>query len=233
MIDERFENRSAAGKELAARLEHYRDQDPIVLALPRGGVEVGYEVALALGAPLDVFIARKLGAPHQPELGIGAVAQGGVLVLDTEAVRVLGITDAELERITERETEELERRVHQFRGDRPPPIIKGRTVILVDDGLATGVTAYAAIRAIEEQEPARLVLAVPVCAASTATAFRARVGELICVKTPPDLGAVGLWYRNFEQTTEEEVVRLLADAHPRTGQEPSGVESRIVPDAQE
>jgi len=225
MFDERFENRRAAGRELAARLAHYKDEHPIVLALPRGGVEVGYEVAVALGAPLDVFVSRKLGAPHQPELGIGAVAQGGVLVLDTEAVKILGITDAEIERITEVETRELERRVLQFRGDRPPPNLKGRTVILVDDGLATGVTAYAALQAIQAQEPAWLVLAVPVCASSTASAFRARVSELVYVKTPPDLGAVGLWYRDFEQTTDEEVVKLLADAQLRTGQEPARVES--------
>jgi predicted phosphoribosyltransferase len=229
MIDERFENRRAAGMDLAARLGHYHDKRPIVLALPRGGVEVGYEVALALGAPLDVFVARKLGAPDQPELGIGAVAQGGVLVLDTETVRALGITEAEIDRITEIETRELERRVLQFRGDRPPPILKGRTVILVDDGLATGVTAYAALRAIQAQEPARLVLAVPVCAASTATAFRPRVSELVCVKTPPDLGAVGLWYRNFEQTTDEEVVKLLSDARLLVGQESSRMESPIGP----
>jgi predicted phosphoribosyltransferase len=173
---------------------------------------VGYEVARALGAPLDVFISRKLGAPGQPEFGIGAVAPGGVRVLNEYAVRKLGIPEDYLEGVTTREIAEVERRLRYFRGERPEPDVEGRTAILVDDGLATGVTALAAVEALRRRRPARIVLAVPVCAAQTADLFGSKVDELVCLESPPDLGAIGFWYRDFEQTPDEEVVDLLARA---------------------
>ena len=204
-----FRDRQDAGQRLAERLTHYRDEQPIVLALPRGGVPVGYEIARSLGAPLDVFLVRKLGAPGHRELGIGAVAWGGLTILNEAAIRALGITRAQIEAIAVEEAAELERRLRRFRGDRPLPDVRGRTVILVDDGLATGVTALAAIRAIRELQPRRIVLAVPVCAPETAEALRPEVDDLICVETPPEFFAVGFWYRNFDQTVDEEVVDLL------------------------
>lgn len=184
----------------------------MVLALPRGGVPVGYEISRLLGVPLDVIVARKLGAPDQPELGIGAVAPGGVRVLNAAAVRAIGVTEDYLDRVTRRETEEMERRLRKFRGGRPEPKVRGQTAILVDDGLATGVTARAAIEALRRMEPKRLVLAVPVCAAATVAWIRSEVDDLVCLEIPPDLGAIGFWYRDFDQTSDEEVIRLLEAA---------------------
>ena len=175
---------------------------------------VGYEVALALDAPLDVIVARKLGAPDQPEYGIGAVAPG-VRVLNEGAVRRLGIPEEYLDRITRLETAEVERRLLHFRGDLPEADVSGRTAILVDDGLATGVTARAAVEALRLRGPERIVLAVPVCAAQTAELFRTEVDDLVCLRCPSDLGAIGFWYRDFEQTPDEEVVRLLEDSRRR------------------
>jgi predicted phosphoribosyltransferase len=207
-----FDDRVDAGRQLAERLSQFKDDNPIVLALPRGGVVVGYEIARALDAPLDVIVARKLGAPGQEELGIGAIAPGGVRVVDEEALRWLGITEARLQNVTERETEEMERRLRHYRGDRPLPDVQGRTAILVDDGLATGVTARAAIRSLRLQKPRRLVLAVPVCASETAERLRSEVDDLVCVSVPRYFRAVGIWYRDFAQTSDEEVVDLLKRA---------------------
>ena len=207
-----FEDREDAGRKLAERLSRYRDERPVVFALPRGGVPVGYEIASSLGVPLEVLVARKLGAPGQPEFGIGAVAPDGVRVLNEEVVRRLGIPDEYVERITEWETAEVERRLRHFRGERPEPDVRGRTVILVDDGLATGVTARAAIEALRRREPRRLVLAAPVCAAQTAELLAPEVDELVCLEVPPDLGAIGFWYRDFAQTPDEEVIELLERA---------------------
>jgi putative phosphoribosyl transferase len=204
-----FEDREDAGHKLAERLSRYRDERPVVFALPRGGVPVGYEISRSLGVPLEVLVARKLGAPGQPEFGIGAVAPDGVRVLNEEVVRRLGIPDEYIERITERETAEVERRLKHFRGERPEPDVRGRTVILVDDGLATGVTARAAIEALRRRQPRRLVLAAPVCAAQTAELLAPKVDELVCLEAPPDLGAIGFWYRDFAQTPDEEVIELL------------------------
>jgi len=183
-----------------------------VFALPRGGVPVGYEVARSLRAPLEVFVARKLGAPGQPEFGIGAVAAGGVRVLNEYVVRRLGIPEDYVEKITQQETAEVERRLHYFRGERPEPVVRDRTAILVDDGLATGVTASAAIRALRQREPRRLVLAVPVCAAQTADLISPEVDEIVCLECPSDLGAIGFWYRDFSQVPDEEVIELLERA---------------------
>ena len=209
---EPFEDRADAGRRLAVRLGRYRDERPVVFALPRGGVPVAYEVARALDAPLDVVVARKLGAPDQPEFGIGAVAPGGVRVLNEDAVGRLGIPEDYLARVTRLETAEVERRLRHFRGDLPEAEVSGRTAVLVDDGLATGVTARAALEALRRRGPRRLVLAAPVCAAQTAQRLRAEVDDLVCLQCPPDLGAIGFWYRDFEQTPDEEVVALLERA---------------------
>jgi putative phosphoribosyl transferase len=210
-----FRDRRDAGKKLARPLARYREEHPVVFALPRGGVPVAYEVALALEAPLDVLVARKLGAPDQPEFGIGAVAPGGVRVLNEYAVRRLGIPAEYVDRITAQEIAEVERRLEHFRADRPETPVAGRAAILVDDGLATGVTARAAVEALRLRGPGRLVLAAPVCAAQTAGHLRPEVDDLVCLRCPPDLGAIGFWYSDFGQTPDEEVVRLLEAARQR------------------
>lgn len=204
-----FRDREDAGRRLAERLERYRDEDVVVLALPRGGVPVGYEVSRALDAPLDVFVARKVGAPGQPELAIGAVAPGGVRMVNERVVRELGVSEDWIESAAEKELAEVARRMRRFRGERPEPEIEGRTVILVDDGIATGMTVRAAVRAIREKRPRRIVLAVPVCAGVTAEALSREVDELVCLQIPQDLWAIGLWYENFRQLEDEEVVELL------------------------
>ena len=212
-----LKDRVDAGRRLAARLAGYAGEVPIVLALPRGGVPVGAEVSRALGAPLDVFVARKLGAPGQPELGLGAVAQGGAIVLNERIVRELGLTEAHIRAAAERELREVERRLRLLRGDRPEPNVRGRTVILADDGLATGATARAAILALRERGPERLVLAVPVCPPRTADLLRPEVDELVVLETPEDFYAVGSYYEDFEQVTDEEVVRGLELARLERG----------------
>jgi len=207
-----FEDRRDAGRRLAGKLSRFVGEQPVVFALPRGGVPVGYEISRSLEAPLDVFVSRKLGAPDQPEFGIGAVAAGGVRVLNQDVVRRLGIPDDYVEQITAQELAEVRRRLRYFRGERPETEVGGRTAILVDDGLATGVTARAAVQALRLRKPGRLVLAAPVCAAQTAALFRRAVDELVCLESPSDLGAIGFWYKNFEQTSDEEVVELLERA---------------------
>jgi putative phosphoribosyl transferase len=212
-----FEDRRDAGRKLAAKLSRFRGGRCVVFGLPRGGVPVGYEISRSLGAPLDVFVSRKLGAPGQPEFGIGAVAAGGVRVLNTDVIRRLGIPDEYVERITAQEIAEVNRRLRFFRGGRPEMEVDGMTAILVDDGLATGVTARAAVEALKLRKPGRLILAAPVCAAQTAELFASRVDELLCLASPSDLGAIGLWYKNFDQTTDEEVVQLLEKARDERG----------------
>ncbi|MGI9050400.1 MAG: phosphoribosyltransferase [Rubrobacteraceae bacterium] len=207
-----FEDRSDAGRKLAGKLERYREENPVILALPRGGAPVGYEVSRVLGAPLDICISRKLGAPGQPELGIGAVAQEGARVLNDRLISQLGIPEGYVERITAIESREVERRQRRLRGKRSPMDVRGKTVILVDDGLATGVTARAAIRSIREQGPRRLVLAVPVCAAQTVEEIYPEVDDLVSLAIPIELIAVGIWYENFDQVSDETVVEILENA---------------------
>jgi putative phosphoribosyl transferase len=209
----RFRNRSEAGRILARELADYAGRDDVVvLALPRGGVPVGYELAKELGAPLDVFVVRKVGVPGYEELAMGAVATGGVLVLDERMVRRLGISAAEVERAVAAEQRELERRETAYREGREPPDLEGKTVILVDDGLATGASMRAAALAVRRHNPARVVVAVPLAAAETCNEFRDEVDEVVCALTPAPFYAVGLWYDDFSQTTDEEVRELLARA---------------------
>jgi erythromycin esterase-like protein/predicted phosphoribosyltransferase len=206
-----FRDRADAGRRLSERLAAYRAEKPLVVALARGGVVVGEEVARALGAPLEVMVARKLGAPGQPELGVGAIAPG-VRVVDERAVRELGISARQLEWIVAAETEEMERRLRRYRGDRGELDVRDRTVILVDDGLATGVTARAAIHALRRQRPRRLVFAAPVCAPDTARLLGSEADEVVCVAAPVHFGAVGSWYADFAQTSDDEVLKILSRA---------------------
>ncbi|HUJ25376.1 MAG TPA: phosphoribosyltransferase family protein [Myxococcales bacterium] len=208
----RFRDRVEAGQQLAELLKPLRDENPLVLALPRGGVPVGYEVARALGAALDVLVVRKLGAPGQPELGLGAIAEGGAMWVDPSLLRELDVSPHDLEQIAHREAMELERRIAMYRGGRPLPAMKDRTVIVVDDGVATGATVRAAIKAIVEQKPRRLILAVPVIAAEAVRVLRREVDDLVRVVAPEDFYAVGAWYDEFSQTGDEEVISLLEKA---------------------
>jgi putative phosphoribosyl transferase len=207
---DRFRDRAEAGRLLAQRLEKYEGRgDVLVLALPRGGVPVGLEVARALGAPLDVYLVRKLGLPGQEELAMGAIATGGARVLNEDLVTQLGLTDALIDRVAEREAAELARRERLFRGDRPPPTVRGRVVVLVDDGIATGSTMRAAVEALRAQRPARLVVAVPVSPRQTAEKLSRAVDELVVVTTPQPFHAVGLWYKDFSELRDEDLRRLL------------------------
>lgn len=206
-----FLDRADAGRKLAGALERFRSRSPVVLALPRGGVPVGLEVARALGAPLDVIDARKLGAPGHEELAVGAIAPGAVYV-DRLLVRRLGVSAAYLEQITTAEGRELERRERLYRSGRPPLDVEGRVVILVDDGLATGATARAAVASLRQRRPAQVILAVPVGAPETVARLREVADEVVCLDTPPDFRAVSLAYRDFSPTSDAEVVSCLAAA---------------------
>jgi len=208
-----YRDRSDAGRVLATQLTAYANRsDVLVLALPRGGVPVAYEVAKALHAPLDVFIVRKLGVPGHEELAMGAIATGGVCVLNEDVVQMLHIPDRVIEAVIAKEQQELERREHLYRDDRPPPDVRDCTIILIDDGLATGATMRAAIKALRQQHPARLVVAVPVAAPPTCEELGAQVDEIICAKTAEPFYGVGYWYEDFSQTTDEEVHALLAQS---------------------
>jgi putative phosphoribosyl transferase len=209
-----FSNRIEAGCLLAKKLNAYADRpDVIVLALPRGGVPVGYEVAKALHAPLDVFLVRKLGVPGQEELAMGAIATGAARVLNDSVVRYLNISDELIDQVAAREQRELERRERLYRGTGEPLNVRGRTVILVDDGLATGSTMRAAVSALKLQGPARMIVAAPVAARETCDSFKADVDSTcVCVMSPDPFDGVGLWYRDFSQTTDEEVCYLLNHA---------------------
>jgi predicted phosphoribosyltransferase len=205
----RLADRRDAGRQLAEQLLPLSDENPIVVGLPRGGVPVADEVASALGAPLEILAVRKLGAPHNPEYGIGAIAEDGTRVLDAEALSTLGIDGGVLESIVARETVELRRRVAAYRRDRLPMRLQGRTVVVVDDGVATGVTDTAALRAIRHQKPRRLILAVPVCAPDSAARLCEETDAIVCLIVPPSLCGVGEWYRDFAQVSDHEVVATL------------------------
>jgi putative phosphoribosyl transferase len=210
-----FRDRVHAGRVLAQQLKHYADRpDVLVLALPRGGVPVGFEVSTALHVPLDVFLVRKLGVPGHEELAMGAIASGGVRVLNDDVIGSLNLHQNAIDRAAAIEQGELDRRERLYRGDRPSPDLKDRIVILTDDGLATGSTMRAAAQAVRQHHPARLVVAVPTAAVETCEEFRSEVDEVVCAVTPAPFYAVGLWYEEFSQTSDEEVRDLLARAHP-------------------
>jgi putative phosphoribosyl transferase len=208
----RFRDRVQAGQLLAERLKPYANRaDVLILGLPRGGVPVAYEVAKALHAPLDVCLVRKLGVPTHKELAMGAIASGGVRVLNYDVISWLGISSRTIDEVAAQEFKELQRRDRAYRGDRPQAEIRDRTVILVDDGIATGSTMRAAIAVLKPQHPARLIVAIPVAPPQTCTELKAEVDELVCLLSPPDFYAIGVWYDHFDQTTNEEVRSLLSN----------------------
>ena len=208
-----FADRRDAGEKLADKLKDYENRpDVLVLALPRGGVPVAYEVASALGAPLDVFMVRKLGVPGYEELAMGAIATGGVSVMNEDVTMSIGLPDSAISEVRDREQKELERREQLYRGDRSPLDVQGRTVILIDDGLATGSSMRAAIAALRKMSPAKIVVAVPVAAPETCETIRNEVEDIVCALTPEPFLAVGAWYSDFSQTTDDEVRDLLERA---------------------
>ena len=213
-MNARFRDRTEAGRLLGAEVEKRigRRADAIVLALPRGGVPVGYEVAKAIGAPLDVFIVRKLGLPGHEELAMGAIASGGVEVLNDEVLGWTPVPRSQIDAVAERERRELERREREYRGDRPPLHVEEKTVIVVDDGLATGSTMRAAIRALRKMNPRAIVVAVPVGAPETCQSLATEADVMICLRMPHPFDAVGMWYADFSQTSDEEVHDLLRRA---------------------
>ena len=210
-----FRNRRQAGQVLAGLLVGYRGRpDVVVLGLPRGGVPVAYEIATTLHVPLDVMVVRKLGVPGHEELAMGAIASGGVQVVNEDVVRNLGLTPATLTSVAAIEQQELTRREQAYRGERPPVTVDGRTVILVDDGLATGSTMRAAVAALRGRQPARIVVAVPIAALETCEDLRVEVDEIVCAMTPTPFYGVGEWYEEFNQTQDDEVRNLLERAAP-------------------
>ncbi len=208
-----FKDRRDGGKKLAERLGKYKGDDPLILALPRGGIETGYEVARELDAELDVIVVRKLGAPSNPEFGFGAIGAGDTRVINEQTVKRLGLSEDEIERVAEKERKELNRRLEKYRGNRELPGIEGRTVIIVDDGMATGGTAMAAVQTTRAQNPEKLILAVPVSPPDSADKLRDEVDDLICLETPSAFMAVGQWYSRFGQTSDDRVIELLRKAH--------------------
>lgn len=209
-----FKNRRDAGRKLAQMLSAYmRGQNILILALPRGGVPVAYEVALALSVPLDILIVRKVGLPGQEELAIGAIASGGIRVLNRDIIRMLSVPEEVVNFVVKREIEELQRQERIFRGDRPPPEVHELTVLLIDDGLATGASMRAAVAGVRTRHPARIVVAVPVAAFETCDALRSEVDEVVCVMTPEPFYGVSRWYDDFSQVSDEEVRALLEEAH--------------------
>lgn len=215
-----FKNRQEAGQRLASRLGKYANrEDVIVLGVPRGGVPIAFEVATALNLPLDIFVLRKLGVPGHEELAFGAIGSGGVRFLNTSVVEQLGISDLDIALVTRAEKEELERREHLYRGSRPPLDVHGRTVILVDDGIATGSSLRAAIRALREMKPAAIVVATPVAPQRTFNRLGHEVDELVCVEMPEPFYGVGQFYHDFSQVSDEEVIELLDRASRQRGKQ--------------
>jgi uncharacterized protein (TIGR00369 family) len=222
----RFRNRPEAGRRLASRLEFLRGEDVVVLGLPRGGVPVAVEVARALGAPLDVILVRKLGVPAQPELGLGAIGESGARVINQEVVRYAHVSEVQIAQVERKERAELQRRAQRFRGDVPHESLAGRTAVIVDDGIATGSTARAACQVARALGAAAVVLAVPVAPPSTDRALRGDADEVICLEMPDHFQAIGEWYEDFAQTSDEEVVALLRAARAPAG---TGVTAGLVP----
>ena len=209
-----FKDRRDAGRKLAQKLSAYaRGQNTLILALPRGGVPVAYEVALALNVPMDIFIVRKLGLPGREELAIGAIASGGIRILNSDIIRMLSIPEEIINFVARRELQELQRRERLYRGNRPSPEVRDQTVILIDDGLATGASMRAAVAGVRAQHPARIVVAVPAAAAETCDAFRSEVEEVVCAITPEPFYGVSRWYKDFSQVTDEEVRTWLEEAN--------------------
>lgn len=207
-----FMDRRQAGRLLAERLAPLAGERPVVVAIPRGGVPIGFEIAQALGAPLDVLAVRKLGAPRNPEFGVGAITEDGTSVLDSKTARRVGMTQELLDETVAREVRELRRRIERYRDGRAPVDLTGRTVIVVDDGLATGLTDLAAVRAIRARGAGRIVLAVPVGARDSVDLLAGEADEVVCPSIPPDFGGVGRWYLDFSPVSDEEVVDLLTAA---------------------
>jgi len=212
-MDFRFRNRAEAGRLLAHKLEQYRNMPGLlVLGLPRGGVPVAYAVAIALNAPLDILLVRKLGVPGQDELAMGAIASNGILILNNSVIQRLGIPESVVEAVSKRETKELHRREQDYRGVRPPVDIPGKTVIVIDDGLATGSTMKAAIAALRRQNPAKIIAAVPTASPETCEELKSAADEIVCAIMPEPFYAVGFSYEDFEQTTDAEVRELIQQA---------------------
>ncbi|MBD2361300.1 phosphoribosyltransferase [Anabaena minutissima FACHB-250] len=208
-----FKDRTAAGQVLASKLADYANcPDVLVLALPRGGVPVAFEIAQALNAPLDVLVVRKLGVPDNPELAMGAIASGGVRIINQQVVNDINISEEVIARVAAQEQRELERRESMYRGDEPFPELTGRKVILVDDGLATGATMWAAVIAVRQKNPQEIVIAVPVAALETYQQLQTKVEKILCITTPSQFYSVGMWYEDFPQTTDAEVRELLKKA---------------------
>jgi putative phosphoribosyl transferase len=217
-----FTNRTEAGEQLALRLRKYANRDDaIVLATPRGGVPVAFEVATELKLPLDIFVLRKLGVPGHEELAFGAIASGGVRVIDPDIVEAYGITPSDIERVIRKEEEEMQRRESAYRGARPPLDVSGRTAILVDDGIATGASIRAGIRALRQLNPARIVVAVPVAPPSTCARLKFEAEELVCLQMPEQFYGVGQFYIDFSEVKDEEVIELLARAWRQNGEQRS------------
>lgn len=229
----RFRNRRDAGLRLAAELRAYAPEHPIVLALPRGGVPVGLEIARELSAPLDVWVVRKIGVPWHPELGVGAVAEGGRVHLSHEMLGHVGLSHEALSEVIESKRREVAERVRKFRGDRPRPDLRGRTVIVVDDGIATGGTVRTVVESIRAEAPKKIVLAVPVAAPEVVRALASEVDRVVCLLTPADLYAIGLWYDDFEQVPDDEVVRLLERAREEQEQTQEQTQAQLERTASE
>ncbi|MDQ2692800.1 MAG: phosphoribosyltransferase [Chloroflexota bacterium] len=210
----RFSDRRDAGRKLSQKLGHYAGRSDVrVLALPRGGVPVALEVSRILNTPMDVFIVRKLGLPGREELAIGAIASGGIRVLNDDVIRLLNVPEEVIRFVAKRELQELQRREQIYRGNRPPTDVRGKTVILIDDGLATGASMRAAVKGLRAQHPARIVVAVPTAAAEVCEAFRDEVDEIVCAITPEPFQGVGRWYEDFRQITDDEVRSLLEESN--------------------
>lgn len=209
MLPQLFKNRQVAGERLAEKLIDLKNNESVILALPRGGVPIAAAIAEKLKLPFTVFVVRKIGAPDQPEFGVGALAEGGLIIFDQQSLALANLTAKDLEPIVQLENEELKRRVALYRANRPLPDIKNKTVILVDDGLATGITAMAAIRSLKLKQPQKIILAIPVCPVATLKKLQKEAGELLCLNSPQYFNAVGEWYEEFNQVSDEEVIEML------------------------